>query len=242
MSTLLQTAINAALAQDWPSAISVNQKLLSENKNDISTLNRLAHAYAQTGKLDEAKKIYKKILSLDKYNIIALKNLDKLNSLPKSGKAVKAAQSVPNYSLSPVQFLEEPGKTKTVSLINTAPASVLSHLNPGSPVVLLPKKHSVDVRTIGKTYLGVLPDDFSFKLLRFLKAGYEYESFIKNASKNSISIFIREIKRAKRFKSQPSFLTPPASSGKNMTRDHKNLDAEDDEDEETRPQDDLDEV
>lgn len=225
MSDLLQTAINAALSQDWQKAITANQNLLKENKNDVNSMNRLAHAYAQMGKIPEAKKLYKKILTLDKYNIIAQKNLEKLNALPKSAKSNQRLSPL-TYSLSPSQFLEEPGKTKTVALKNTAPASVLSHLNPGTPVVLFPKKHSIDIRTLNKIYIGALPDDFAFRLLRFLKVGYEYESFIKSASKNSVAIFIREIKRAKRFKSQPTFPTTSAGA-RSMLRDHKDIDETD---------------
>lgn len=214
MSNLHQIAINAALSQNWSKAISANQDILKDDKEDINTLNRLAFAYTKFGKFEEAKKLYKKILGLDKYNIIAQKNLDKLNSIPKNLKAsLKPSKSISGtFTIHPSLFIEEPGKTKTVVLINTAPASVLSHLNTGDPVFFYPKKHSVDVRTVDKVYLGALPDDFAFKLLRFIKAGYEYNIYIKNSTKNSVNIFIREVKRAKRYKSQPSFV--PVSPAK----------------------------
>lgn len=215
MSNLLQTAINAALSQDWPKAINTNLSLIKENKNDINALNRLAHAYVQTGKISQAQKIYKKILALDKYNIIASKNLEKISTLPKSLKNYSWHPDRSVGTLSPSLFIEEPGKTKTVNLKNTAPAITLSHLNPGDPVVFFPKKHSIDIRTLNKDYLGALPDDFAFRLLRFLKAGYQYNAFIKSVSKKGVSVFIREQKRAKRFKYQPTFLTVPLGGQKN---------------------------
>lgn len=227
MSNLLQTAINAALSQDWQKAISANKNLLKENKEDINSLNRLAHAYAKIGNLDDARKLYRKILSIDKYNVIALKNLDKLNSLPKSAKATQVSQPV-SYSLSPSLFIEEPGKTKTLLLVNTAPASIISHLNPGDPVKFYSKKHSIDIRTLTNVYLGALPDDFAFRLLRFIKAGYEYAGFIRSASKNSVSVFIRETKRAKKFSSQPSFLASTPAQIRNMFADHKKPENDDD--------------
>jgi len=208
MSNLSQIAITAALSGDWQKAISTNERLIKENKNDINSLNRLAHAYIQIGKLEQAEKIYKKILAIDKYNIIALKNLDKLAALAKRSKHTLGHKATFS-SLSPSLFIEEPGKTKTVTLRNTAPATILSHLNPGDRVMLFPKEHSIDIRTLNKVYLGALPDDFAFRLLRFLKAGYEYETYVKNAGKNTLTVFIREIKRAKKFSSQPTFLTSP---------------------------------
>lgn len=231
MSNVIQSAISAALSGDWQKAISINLSLLKENKNDINSLSRLAHAYVQMGKLDQARKLYKKIIVIDKYNIIAQKNLDKLGAIPKTSKISSRMQPV-TYSLSPSQFLEEPGKTKTVSLKNTAPAGVLSHLNPGTPMALYPKKHSIDIRTLGKIYIGALPDDLAFRLLKFLKAGYEYSTYVKNATKNNVTIFVRETKRAKRFKSQPSFVPASANQVRSVFHDHKSVNSDLEENEE----------
>lgn len=223
--SLLRHAINAALTSDWQKAIAANKSLLAENKEDINSMSRLAHAYVQTGKIKEAQKIYKKILALDKYNTIAAKNLEKLNAMPKSAKTAFRPKS-PTV-VSPSLFIEEPGKTKTVALINTAPASILLRLNPGEAVFLHPKKHAIEVRTVTKVYIGALPDDFAFKLLRFLKAGYGYEVFIKNTTKNSITVFIRETKRAKRFQSQPTFLSVSPSGRTILLHDGRLTDEED---------------
>lgn len=241
MTNLLQTAINAALSQDWQKAISANKEMLAQNKEDINSMSRLAHAYSQTGKLEEAKKIYKKIISLDKYNSIAAKKLERLNVLSKSSKTAVHAK-LANPSLSPSLFIEEPGKTKTIGLINTAPANVLSHLNPGDTVILSPRRHAIDVRTPDKNYIGVLPDDFSFRLLKFMKAGYGYEVFVKSATKNNVTVFIKEVKRAARFKSQPSLLTiVPVLSRGSAAHDLKNQDNTEDNDENKTNQEDLEE-
>lgn len=203
-------------------------------------MNRLAYAYIQVGKIDEARKLYKKILVKDKYNIIAIKNLDKLNALPKSAKTISHKQAA--LTISPGLFIEEPGKTKTISLINIAPPSVLSNLNPGTEVFFYPKKHAIDIRNNDKIYLGALPDDFAFKLLRFIKAGYEYKIYIKNSTKNTVSIFICEINRAKRFKSQPSFLMPNSSINKiALSPDRKISEIFNDEAEKETNQDELEE-
>lgn len=230
MSGLLKTAISAALSQDWQKAISANQSLLKENKDDVSSMNRLAHAYTHSGKLDEAKKLYKKILLLDKYNNIAINNLEKLNSIPKSLKSAQRNKSI--SVVSPSLFIEEPGKTKTIALINIAPVAVLSGLNPGELVFLHPKKHSIEVRTQDKVYLGALPDDSSFKLLKFIKAGYAYNVYVKSTSKNSITVFIMETKRAKRFMSQPSLLAPSVPLSHSVSS-HDNKDADSIDEDET---------
>lgn len=223
MANTTKDAIDAALKNDWQKAISINISLLKENKEDINSLSRLAHANIQIGKIDEAIKLYKKILTFDKYNNIAIKNLDKLSSLSKSAKKSRIHKSS-IAGASPSLFIEEPGKTKTVNLINPAPINILSQICTASEVFLHPKKHSIDVRTENNIYLGALPDDFAYKLLRFINAGYEYKVYIKSATKNNICVFIQETKRAKRYKSQPSFIN--ASILKNTLVDHKFKDDE----------------
>lgn len=212
MSNLANIAINLALSNDWEKAISCNKEILIENPTDVNALNRLAFAYWQMHKLEEAKKIYRKLLTIDSYNIIAKKNLAKLNNLPRSIKSSKTCINKIS-SISPSLFIEEPGRTKTVALTHLAPSTTLSNLNIGDPVFLNPKKHSIEVRSEDKTYLGALPDDIAFRLLRFIKAGNLYDVYIKNITKNSLSVFIHEIKRGKRFASQPSFVTSTVFRG-----------------------------
>lgn len=207
MDILIKQAISAALCHSWDEAVKLNLEILSDRENDIDSLNRLANAYIQSNKIEAAKKIYKKILILDKYNAIAIKNLDKISSLNKRTKLNSNMKISP--SLSPSLFIEEPGKTKTVSLIHVAPASVLSILNIGDKVALFPKKHSIDVRTENKIHLGALPDDIAFRLLRFIKGGNTFEVYVKNVSKKCLMVFIKEASRGKKFFNQPTFISNP---------------------------------
>jgi len=204
MMDSVNDAINAALSSDWEKAISTNEAILKEFKEDVETLNRLAYAYSQIDKFEKARKIYRKVLLIDRYNLIAKKNLEKIISLASSTKF----KNIPRIKtkLSAGHFIEEPGKTKTITLINIAPVAILSRMRIGDPVVLNAKKHSIEVRDQNKIYLGALPDDLAFRLLRFLKAGNSYLSCIKNLQKKSISIFIREIERGKRLQGQPTFI------------------------------------
>ncbi len=228
-NNLVNIAITAALAHNWEEAIAVNKQILQEKKDDISALSRLAYAYLQLGKINDAKRIYHQILSLDHFNTIAQKNLEKINSLPKRFK-INPYEQCKTGSLSPNLFLEEPGKTKTVSLTNIAPSSILSKLSVGDTVIICPKKHSIEIRDERKVYLGALPDDVAFRLIRLIKGGNCYHACIKNVTKNSISIFLKETKRGKKFALQPSFisgLTEHATGTKKTTR-HPILHSSDD--------------
>lgn len=206
MQNSAQKAIDLALAQKWNEAISVNEEILGFDEKNIDALNRIAYALVKTGKIEKAKKTYRKIITLDRYNYIAQKNLEKISSISKSDKT-RSTASLKKNSLSPTQFLEEPGKTKTVNLINLAPASILAKIDIGDEVYLYPKKHSIEVRTETKTYLGALADDISFRLLKFIKAGNDYRTCIKNIQKKLVTVFIREVMRGKKYAHHHTFMT-----------------------------------
>ncbi len=199
-------AILAALSQNWQVALTHNQTILLENPNDIDALNRITYAYIQMAEYKKARTYGLRVIALDKYNAIALKNLQKI----KLRQSVKKKPDSSNMlygkgSISPALFLEEPGRTKLVSLVNVAPKNILCTLSIGDHVSLVIKKRQIEARTGGKIYLGAFPDDLGFRLRRLVKYGNQYEAYIKSVGKNSIIVFIKEVKRSKRFRNQPTF-------------------------------------
>ncbi|MBI4999506.1 tetratricopeptide repeat protein [Candidatus Gottesmanbacteria bacterium] len=207
---LASLAIDAALTNNWQEAIKTNLAILAGNPTDVEALNRLARAHKEAGELQQARQTYRKVLKLDRFNPIAQKNLKLLEALPKSFKKRDS-----NFnSCQPQIFLEEPGKTKVVNLVNLAPASALLPLSAGAQTNLLIKRRAVTVVDTNGVYLGALPDDLSAKLIKFIKGGNRYEVFIKTVGKNSLSVFIKEIYRTPRFKNQPTF---PGAGGEYYT-------------------------
>ncbi|OGF99166.1 hypothetical protein A2Y99_04985 [Candidatus Gottesmanbacteria bacterium RBG_13_37_7] len=234
MLLLVQNAIKSALNQNWAEAIAINKLILKDGKNDLEALIRLAYAYSKMGEINQAKKTYKKILQLDQYNHIALKNFDKLKSYSKN--KIIQSKKLTSQNISPYIYLEEPGKTKIVSLIHVSPQSILSKLDTGSLVFLHPKKHTIEIRDQSNVYLGVLPDDLAFRLIRLIKSGNQYEAWIKNVEKNNIILFIKETKRCKRLSNQPSFITPIREYNATSTKIIKQTLENEDEKEESEDQ------
>lgn len=208
-SDLATQAVNFALTNNWQEAIKTNLLILKENPKDVEALNRLAHAYKETSQVKLSQKTYRKVLQFDHFNPIAQKNLKLLENSPKYTK--KQGQNANSSSCPPETFLEEPGKTKIVNLVNPASASVLLTISCGNQVNFLVKRRTVVVTDLNGTYLGALPDDLSAKLIRAIKAGNRYEVFIKTVTKNSLSVFTRELFRCPRLKNQPTF--PIAGGG-----------------------------
>lgn len=201
MTLLKDKAIQAMLLGDWKNATSLNKTLLDENPNDIDALNRLAYAFTILGKIPEAKSTYRKVLKIDVLNQIAIRNIKKLTEagprqIAKSLSSVKAVTST---------FIEETGKTKIISLVNTAQPKIISFLTTGQHVDITIKRSKIFVQDQNEQYLGVLPDDVGKRLIKLIKGGNEYAACIKSANEHSVCVFVKEIKRVSKYKDQPSF-------------------------------------
>lgn len=219
-SVLHEQAINAALNSDWALALKLNRQIIKIDPQNVDALNRQAKAYMELGKANLAKKYYSAVLSIDPYNPIAQKNLKIMKSF-KSSRRQPASQSaedrqafVPcgHTKLSPSLFLQEPGKTKIVSLLKVAEPQKLISAFCGMKVEMAIKNRKITITDSNGNYLGVLPDDISHHLLRLSKGGNKYELFVKSVRVNSLSIIIKETFRSKKFKNQPSFLEYSNSS------------------------------
>jgi len=192
-------AIAATLSGDWDNAIKLNKSLLEEKPDDVEALNRMGLAYSVLGNSKDAKTSFEKVLEIDPLNSIALKNLKKIKN--DSGKNDEGVTFIQVNNI----FIEETGKTKVVELINLAQAEILQSLQTGQAVDMSVKRLKIFVLQ-GKKYIGVLPDDIGNRLIKFINGGNKYEAFVKSASHQNVSIFIRELKKSAKYKDQPSFV------------------------------------
>ena len=219
-------AIQTALTGNWEEAIKLNKSLLIDNPKDVEALNRMGLAYTILGKSKSAKNTYQKVLEIDPLNSIALKNLKKIKNDSSKDSEGSIVIQVNNI------FLEETGKTKIVDLINLAQAEILLTLRTGQSVDLSAKRLKIFISQ-GKKYIGALPDDIGKRLIKFMRNGAKYEAFVKSSTHQNVTIFIRELRRAAKFKDQPSFLhviEKKLSLKKNgKAKIRKNLDYEDEE-------------
>lgn len=199
-TTLAQKAINLALEAKWDEAKKINLEILKQNPNDIDALNRLVHALCELGDIPNAKKFCQKVLKLDPNNTIATKSFEKLNLL-------KDGETGSKTRISPEDFLENPGKTKLVTLLYPGDAKVLAKLNAGEEVFLFVTAHRISVINSEGKYIGRLPDDLSARLRSLIKSGNKYRVLIKSIFERDVKIFIREVERSEDVKDITSFPT-----------------------------------
>lgn len=200
VQTTERAAIQAALQANWSQAINANLDILTADPKNTAALNRLGIAYLKSKEPSNAKKAFLKVLKLDPFNSIAKINLKKAS--PKfSGDTDNTTLS--NHTFS---FIEEPGKSKVITLTNIGEPNIIASLYTGLEVELKIAARKVKVIT-KKTdkYIGCLPDDISVHLIRFIKGGYKYQTLIKSSDTTNVQVYIREVKSSKRLKGNPSF-------------------------------------
>lgn len=213
--TLKDKAIQAMLLGEWKNATLLNKTLIKDDPKDIDALNRLAYALTVLGKIQDAKSTYRKVLRIDVLNQIATRNIKKLTELgPK-----QLAKSLASVKVVNSKFLEETGKTKIISLVNTAQPKIIALLTTGQSVAIMVKRSKIFIQNQVKQYLGVLPDDIGRRLIKLIKGGNTYEACIKSATEHNVCVFIKETKRASKFKNQPSF---PQTADQDLTLSRDN--------------------
>lgn len=197
---LEKEAIEAAMTSKWNEAIKINEKIIKKDKKNIDAYLRLGFAYLQKGEIKKSKEIYLKAKKFQPENYLIEENLEKIKIL----EAKKISQPSP-ANLNPYTFIEIPGKTKSVLLVNCGQKITLASLSIGQEVILIPKKRRIEIRTKNKEYIGCLPDDLSKRLNILIKAGSTFNAFIKEANLKTVIVFLKEKKRGKRVARYVSF-------------------------------------
>lgn len=195
-------AVDAAVNLSWKDAISLNEKILRLDSRNLAACLRLGFANLQINKIKDAKRYYQKALRVQPKNQVALENLERIKVLGEKGLRKASAEST---RLDPNLFLEVPGKTKSIALVNLGQKKEIAELAVGQEVQLKLKKRKVEARTRSGKYVGSLPDDLSKRLILFLKAKSVYVSHIKEASLGRVVIFIKEVVKGKRVSHHLSF-------------------------------------
>lgn len=203
--TLEGQAVSAALDQNWQLAVDINKKILKSNPEDIETLNRLARSYFELGNVTKSRQTYKAVLDKDGFNVIAKKNLTRLNRITTNSNSGGNIEDKQNFRELFQKLASEPGKTKVVTLVKTGDSSLLSQLIPGDKLKIVPKNHSIELKTYENKHVGNLPDDLSFRLLKLIKAGNTYDCCIKSVTAKEAQVILFEINRSKAYANQPSF-------------------------------------
>lgn len=219
MNTLLvlqNRAIKSAQEERWDDAKQLNLEILEQDPNNIGALNRLGFTYLQSSETKLAKEVYERVLAIDKANAVAKKYIE----IIKKKQPVKLPKALKHN-----EYIDEPGKTRSVVLTRLAGSDVVQELSIGSDCVLEASKSRISVKSEG-AYIGSLPDDLASRIMPLITAGTEYSAKVQSLKNNTVTLFIREVRRGKGVEHIASF---PVDSLNILAIDHSEM-ARDDED------------
>lgn len=204
-----EEAIRLAMAGDWKAAAAANEALLSDFDDDVEAANRLGKAYTELGQSKKAIKAYERALEMDRYNSIALKNLDRLQQAPAAKPAAKATtgkSTRAGSSRSAATALVSSAKAAEFRLQQANPAEI-SKLEAGDAAQLQPNNRGVAVTTEDGAVLGYIEPSAGLRLRRLIEGGNQYSVTIRTVDADGGAIvFIRETRRDSSLAGEASFL------------------------------------
>ena len=218
---LVDDALEAAVLGNWDLAITLNSQIVERSQRDAEAYNRLGRAYLEKQNYQAANEAYTQALKIDKANLIARRNLQRLDHLRKSGAAPSGA-SAPRASV----FIEEVGRTWVDELGEALPVEQLAQVSPGERLELSFEGNTIFVRTAAGTTLGVIDARTADRIIELQTHGNQYEVFALGLSHGSLRVILREVYRDQRTGARVSF-TRQVSAARAYLRERDNLRARD---------------
>jgi hypothetical protein len=188
---IAEDARQASLAGNWEMAIALNHLLLEKNPRDAEAYNRIGRAKLEQGLQAEAIDAYTHALKVDKANLIARRNLQRLELLRKSPNVDHVQKSAPR----PAVFIEEVGRTWVDELVDSLPLEDLAHISPGEQLELKIEHGRLIVLTPDGTVLGKVDERTAERIVQLMQNGNQYEVFALGISGRSLRVILREVYR-----------------------------------------------
>jgi hypothetical protein len=182
----------AALAGDWSRAIEINQQIIDRSPRDAEAFNRIGRAQLELGNYGAATDAYTQALKADKANLIARRNLQRLELLRKAPDDARTSAAVlPKTAV----FIEEVGRTWVSELVNPLDLENLALISPGEQLNLEAANGILFVVTGDGTRLGQIDAKTAERVIQLMQNGNLYEVYALGISSRSLRVILRETYR-----------------------------------------------
>ena len=220
------------MSNQWQQAIDTNRQLIDEFAPDVEAWNRLGKAYAQLGRISDAREAYEESLKIDGSNTIALRNTQRLAALKDEPIVVQSEDAA---HADPAFFIEETGKTVRADIFSDAPKTRLALVTAGDMLGMRREGDVMVVTTYGGERLGPLDAKLSSRLAELQGGGNQYAiaAIAADARRRELRVLVRELRQSPQMAGRVSF--PPETSSptrayiRGSTLIHESRDDEDDE-------------
>ncbi len=183
----VEEAIQAALENRWHDALAINRALVERHGEDDETCNRIGKALTEVGDPRQALESYKRALELNPMNLIAQKNVRKLEVLLESREKLAGSSAAIDVDL----FAEEPGKS-ALTVLNPPKSRVVAGVAPGDAVELHIQAGGLQAQTARGVVLGDVDSKISRRLVPLITSGNRYSAAVARVDETQIEIIIRE--------------------------------------------------
>jgi tetratricopeptide (TPR) repeat protein len=180
-------AIALAVASRWDEAAALNREIVENFPRDVEAHNRLGKALSELGQYKGAKDAFRQALEISPANSIAKKNLQRLAHLNEEAAAPKHGKKA-----TPQLFIEERGKTATVSLNKLPSDGGHLHMAPGDAVDLKVSGDDLTVESPEGHYLGEIESKLGHRLARLMQGGNRYAAAVTSVQEHRLVIIIKE--------------------------------------------------
>jgi tetratricopeptide (TPR) repeat protein len=190
---LIQSALDASLNGNWQEAVEINDQIIERFPREAEAMNRKGRALIELRQLTAAREAYSEALKADPANMIARRNLQRLETLynrpggePKEGEVSEDA--IPRANV----FIEEIGKTWVDELANPAEVGQLAEVAPGSQLQLRHEDDRLVLYSRDNVRLGEIEDGMARRIIVMMEGGNKYEAYALGISGQSLRVILRE--------------------------------------------------
>lgn len=194
---LVEQARRAALDGKWETAIQLNQEIIERSPRDADAYNRLGRALLEYRRVGAAHEAYSNALKIDPANMIARRNLQRLELVRHRRGTEDTSQEQPRDTVIPrtTVFIEEVGKTWVDELVNPAPMEELADIYSGEQLQLVVEDGRLLVVRSNGQRVGEVEAKTAERLIDLMNGGNRYEVFALGLSVASLRVILREVFR-----------------------------------------------
>lgn len=196
-------AIRRALNGEWEQAVAANRRILDICPTSCEASNRLAKALMELGDYSGARRTLEELRLHAPDNVIARKNLARLDQLQSRSGRIRSQPAVTEKS--PGMFIAEGGKSCTTILCRQAVAPESATVSAGDVVLLNAQNDGITVNTRDGQNLGTLPRRLGRRVNKLMAGGNCYEAAVVGFEADGLSVILRETGQAPALRHVVSF-------------------------------------
>jgi hypothetical protein len=193
---MIDQARATASAGEWDDVLTINQNIIDRFPKDADAYNRLGRAHLELRQFGSAYDSYSAALKIDPANMIARRNLHRLELLRRQhpsdevgGDGVAPLPEIPQTNV----FIEEVGKTWVDELVNAEPLESLAEVSSGERLYLEIDGDRILVKRKDGHRLGEVDAKTAGRLIQLIQSGNRYDVYALGLSRVSLRVILREV-------------------------------------------------